>query len=181
MWNFFQFLRAFAGDARAQLSIALDYMAPSHGGRYDSKALYWARRAGQGGESRAYLLAANIIASNGPTAEGRKQIFEAYNAAAHAGDADGQQALAWCYEHGTGVFQNLERELHWLNIAAANGSEVAQRALAWRYGEGDGVNRDEGRARFYLELAQMHDTIKKRRVRIPVPYSGGGVPDEARE
>jgi len=177
MWKYLELLKALAGDAKAQLFIALDYMAPSHEHRYDAKALYWARRAGESGEHRAYLLAANIIASNGPTAEGWRQIFEAYSAAAQAGDADGQQALAWCYEQGIGVFQNLERELHWLHIAAANGSQVAQRALAWRYAEGAGVNRDEGRSRFYREMSQTHDKIKKRRVKIIVPYSAGGVPD----
>ncbi|HWH47953.1 MAG TPA: hypothetical protein VN664_09140 [Burkholderiales bacterium] len=76
-----------------------------------------------------------------------------------------------------GVVTNLEREWHWLNIAAANGSKAAQLALSRRYAEGDGVKRDEAQARFYLELTQQHDKMKKRRVGIPVPYPRGGRPD----
>jgi TPR repeat protein len=181
MWKLVEFLRAFAGDARAQLSIAVDYMAASKDYRYGPKALYWARRAGRGGERRGYLLAANIIISNEPAAEGWKQVFEAYWAAAHAGDADGQQGLAWCYEQGMGVYMNLERGWHWLNIAAANGSKSAQLALSRRYADGDGVERDEARARVYRELVEQHEKVKKRPVEIPVPYPRGGTPDEPSE
>jgi TPR repeat protein len=181
MWNLVEFLRAFAGDARAQLSVAVSYMAASPDKRHDSKVLYWARRAGRGGDTRGYILAAGIIARNGPTAAGWKQVFEAYWAAAHAGDPDGQQGLAWCYEEGVGVFMNLERGWYWLNVAAANGSEAAQLALSRRFELGDGVDRDEGRARVYLELAQQHQKMKKRHVGIPVPLPRGGVPDEQAE
>src|SRR5436190_11537319 len=181
MWKLSEFLRAVAGDARAQYSIARKYLHSSADRKNDSWALDWALRAGRSGQPSGYLLAAAIIVSNQPNAEGWKKAFEAYRAAADAGNADGQQALAWCYEQGMGVMKDAEREWHWLNIAAANGSKAAQLALSRRYADGDGVERDEARARVFQELAQQHEKLDKRKIDVPVPYPRGGAPEESKE
>ena len=116
-------------------------------------ALYWARRAARSGEPKAYLLVANILATSGLTSESGRMIFEAFRSAAEAGDADGQQSLAWCYEQGIGVKSDASQALYWLDKAAANGSKMALLALAKRYAEGDGVPVDDIKARIYLALA----------------------------
>ena len=175
MWKLSEYLRAIAGNALAQLRIAGKYHLFSSADRkYSRPALYWARRAARSGEPVGYLLAANIILCNEPDEESWKQVFEAYRAAANAGSADGQQALAWCYEQGVGVLKNPALGWHWLNVAAANGSREAQLALAKCYAEGDGVGRDDARALFFLELAQQHVHVAKRHEGNVVPFRRPG-------
>jgi hypothetical protein len=57
----FRFLRAFFGDVDAQMSLAIDSWLVVAERQDRARALYWARRAAKGGDTRAGDLLATIL------------------------------------------------------------------------------------------------------------------------
>ncbi len=70
------------------------------------------------------------------------KAVELYEAAAKAGDAQGQHNLANMYLEGSGVEKDLTEAVRWCRKAAEQGLAVAQDNLATRYMDGSGVEKD---------------------------------------
>lgn len=146
-------IRALFGDTRAQISVAYRFYLDIDNPRSLSRALYWAGRAAENGEAAGYLLVANVLTSRAGDDESKKQIFAAYMGAAELGSAEGQQAVAWCFEQGVGVQRNLDLAVSWWKMAANNGSRASQLELARRYAEGDGLPMDMESSLKYMAMS----------------------------
>jgi uncharacterized protein len=127
----FRLLRAFFGNVDAQLSLAIDnWLVPAER-QNRTRALYWARRAAQSGDSRAgELLATILFDSRLPDEVVARNLFDESRAGAAAGDAVAQYTLGWCHEQGVGVTKDLRQALHWYTTAAANGDTDAAACVA---------------------------------------------------
>jgi len=77
------------------------------------------------------------------------------NVAAKNGDAMAQNNLAWAYQNGLGVQQNLELAYQWYLKAAKSDFTRAQNKLAYLYLEGLGVEQNSGEAlKWFQQAAQ---------------------------
>jgi hypothetical protein len=115
------------------------------------------------GEPRAvYQRAATLNDPEGQVVLGRihlenKNQLEAcqwFRRAAEAGNAQGQVALAWCYESGN-AGQPKEDALaaYWYRRAAEQGDASGQAGLARAYGKGAGVPRNDQEAIRWARLS----------------------------
>lgn len=85
-----------------------------------------------------------------------RQAFYWYARSAMAGDANGQNNLGACYEHGFGCRQSYARAVKWYRPSSAQGLGTASMNLGYCYLRGHGVpaDRDEALRLFRLALEQ---------------------------
>jgi TPR repeat protein len=102
-----------------------------------------------------------------------KQTYRWYAKSALAGDANGQNNLGACYEHGLGCTQSYVKAVKWYRLAAAQGLAYASSNLGYCYLRGHGVAMDKGEALAWFEraLEQGDD-----RAKAMVEKLGGAVP-----
>ena len=74
-----------------------------------------------------------------------KQTYRWYAKSALAGDANGQNNLGACYEHGLGCVQSYAKAVKWYRLAAAQGLAYASSNLGYCHWRGHGVGMDLGR------------------------------------
>lgn len=90
-------------------------------------------------------------------------VFEFWQQAARLGHDRAMFYLGVCYEHGSGVSQDLIQALLWYEKAANLGHEVAMYNLAFSYRTGDGVPQDYEKMRFWLvKAAKLGDAASQR-------------------
>jgi TPR repeat protein len=65
-----------------------------------------------------------------------------YGLAAAQGNADAQNNLGYCYQHGEGVAHDMVEAVRYYGLAAAQGNADAQYNLASCYERGEGVAHD---------------------------------------
>jgi hypothetical protein len=82
-----------------------------------------------------------------------KQTYRWYAKSALAGDANGQNNLGACYEHGLGCTQSYVKAVKWYRLAAAQGLAYASSNLGYCYWRGHGVGMDQGAALEWFERA----------------------------
>jgi len=82
-----------------------------------------------------------------------KQTYHWYARSAMAGDANGQNNLGACYEHGLGCAQSYAKAVKWYRLAVAQGLATAAMNLGYCYLRGHGVARDEVEALRQFRLA----------------------------
>jgi hypothetical protein len=82
-----------------------------------------------------------------------KGIDPALLARAQAGDPDAEFDIAYDYETGEGVPQDLTKAAFWFRRAAEQGDAGAQYSLALLYNTGNGVPQDYAEGYFWAELA----------------------------
>ena len=82
-----------------------------------------------------------------------KQTYYWYAKSALAGDANGQNNLGACYEHGLGCAQSYPKAAKWYRLSAAQGLGTASMNLGYCYLHGHGVPRDEVEALRLFRLA----------------------------
>ncbi|EJD50075.1 HCP-like protein [Auricularia subglabra TFB-10046 SS5] len=70
----------------------------------------------------------------------KKMAVSYYQVAARLGDADAQQALAFCYANGRGTKKDLKESAKWYRAAAAQGASTV--GLAWIYKTKYGAEED---------------------------------------
>jgi len=71
-----------------------------------------------------------------------KETYRWYGKSALAGDANGQNNLGACYEHGLGCAQSYPRAAKWYRLSAAQGLGTAAMNLGYCHLRGHGVPRD---------------------------------------
>jgi TPR repeat protein len=81
------------------------------------------------------------------------QSFDEIEEAAKQGDIEAQGWLGFCYRHGKGVPQNIEKALYFYQIVAEQGDLTAQYQLGVMYQDGNGVPQSFAKALYYFQLA----------------------------
>ncbi len=97
----------------------------------------------------------------------------ALRAAAVAGDAASQYALATRLATGADGSRDLAQAAHWYEKAAAQGFAPAQFRLAALYESGQGVTRDRGRAKAWYQRAAEQGNVNAMH-NLAVLYAGQG-------
>ncbi len=82
-----------------------------------------------------------------------KQTFRWYARSAMAGDANGQNNLGACYEHGLGCEQSYVKAVKWYRLAAEQKLGTASMNLGYCYLRGHGVAADKEEALRLFRLA----------------------------
>jgi hypothetical protein len=82
-----------------------------------------------------------------------KETFRWYSRSALAGDANGQNNLGACYEHGLGCAQSYPKAAKWYRLAAAQELGTASMNLGYCYLRGHGVPADKVEALRLFRLA----------------------------
>ena len=102
-----------------------------------------------------------------------KQTFHWYAKSALAGDANGQNNLGACYEHGLGCAQSYVKAVKWYRLSAAQQLAYASSNLGYCYLRGHGVGADKTLALAWFERAlEQGDARAAERVQ----QLGGRVP-----
>ena len=82
-----------------------------------------------------------------------KEAHRRYARSALAGDANGQNNLGACYEHGLGCAQSYAKAVKWYRLSAAQKLGTASMNLGYCYLRGHGVSADKGEALRLFRLA----------------------------
>ena len=92
-----------------------------------------------------------------------KETYRWYARSALAGDANGQNNLGACCEHGLGCVQSYVKAVKWYRLAAAQGLAYASSNLGYCHFRGHGVGMDLGAALAWFEraLEQGDDRAKE--------------------
>ena len=89
-----------------------------------------------------------------------RQTYCWYAKSALAGDANGQNNLGACYEHGLGCAQSYAKAVKWYRLSAAQRLGTANMNLGYCYLRGHGVAADRTEALRLLRLAVTQDESK---------------------
>lgn len=144
------------GDAQAQFELARRYENGDGLEKDMEMALYWYRKAAEGGSIQAasdlswfYSSAAGqVVARDYVEAEKWCRI------AAEAGHSSAQSRLGWLYEHGYGgLEQSYQEAAKWFALSAENGHAGGMANLGNMYLNGWGVEKDYTIARQWIEKA----------------------------
>lgn len=137
------FLRAVAGGSiHAEHNLGVMYMRGVGVKQDREQAIRWFRRAAEHGLPEANIdLGLLLVAATDPGQQ--KEGFEIISAIARKEEkADAENALAYCYERGTGTEANLPLAVEWYKRAATHGSLMAMTNLADLYYTGVGVEQN---------------------------------------
>ncbi len=156
---------ALAGDAKAQLSIGLHYLARGDDAANGSEAVKWlGLSANQGNAIAQYRLGALYAAGHGVPAD-QAHAAQLYESAANLGNRRAMYNLALAYMQGQGVSKNSSEAVRWFLKAANLGLVDAQFDLAVLYERGTGVPQSLLDAyRWYAIAAKSGDKESQQRV-----------------
>ena len=156
---------AVAGDAKAQLSIGLRYLARENDAASGSEAAKWLGLAAKQGNAVAqYRLGALYAAGHGVAAD-QAHAAQLYESAANLGNRRAMYNLALAYTEGEGVSKNSPEAVRWFLKAANLGLVDAQFDLAVLYERGTGVPQSLLDAyRWYAIAAKSGDKESQQRV-----------------
>jgi TPR repeat protein len=82
-----------------------------------------------------------------------KETHRWYARSAMAGDANGQNNLGACYEHGLGCVQSYAKAVKWYRLSAAQKLGTASMNLGYCYLRGTGLASDKDEALRFFRLA----------------------------
>lgn len=82
-----------------------------------------------------------------------KETYRWYARSAMAGDANGQNNLGACYEHGLGCTQSYRSAVKWYRLSAAQDVGTANMNLGYCYLRGHGLPADKHEALRLFRLA----------------------------
>lgn len=105
-----------------------------------------------------------------------------FRRAAEAGNAQGQTALAWCYENGVAPLpKDLAQMAHWYRRAAEQDDASGQVGLALAYGKGQGVPRDDALAMHWAKRSAEQQNAGAMVLLAELYRLGAGVPADPAE
>lgn len=148
---------ASAGDADAQLDLAICYYEGNGIAQNYGQAAYWAEKAADQGNAWAqYDMGYFYEYGKGVEANPYK-AYGWYKKAAEKGVAEAEYALACCYFNGDGVEPNDEEFFRWLKKAAIDGVSTAQVWLGMDYAYGRHTTKDDTLALYWIRKAAEQD------------------------
>lgn len=143
------------------------------------------------GDARSvYQRAAALNDAEGQVVLGRMYLEEKnqpeacqwFRRAAEAGSAEGEVALAWCYQNGIAPFPKDEAQaVYWYRRAAEKGDARGQTALALAYGKGSGVARNDQEAVRWARTSAEQGSAAAMSLLGELYRLGAGVPADATE
>jgi localization factor PodJL len=154
-----------AGNARAELVVALKYLDGDGVPANDAEGAKWLEKAAAQGEPLAqYRLGTLYERGKGVTADAAKAT-KWYAAAAQSGNRKAMHNLAVAYAQGSGVAKNFTEAARWFSRASALGLSDSQFNLAVLYERGLGVPQSLVDAyKWYAIAASQGDTESKTRI-----------------
>lgn len=120
--------RAQAGDAAAQLELAMRYQEGDGVIRNDRMASQWLVKAAAHGGAPAEFEYGRALLNGRGVVQDYRTAFQWISKAAHQGYAPAQYQLGQMYQFGTGTTMNKPRAYLWYNVAAAQGMEQAAKS-----------------------------------------------------
>ncbi len=159
-----------AGNARAELVVALKYLDGDGVPVNDTEAFKWLSRSAQAGEPVAqYRLGTMYERGRGTTADQAKAV-QWYQAAANQGNRKAMHNLAVAYAEGSGVKKDFAEASRWFARAANLGLSDSQFNLAVLYERGLGVPQSLLNAyKWYAIAAAQGDAESKARLQAIAP------------
>ncbi|MDE2163842.1 MAG: SEL1-like repeat protein [Alphaproteobacteria bacterium] len=154
-----------AGNARAELVVALKYLDGDGVPANDAEAFKWLSRSAQAGEPVAqYRLGTMYERGRGAPADQAKAV-QWYEAAANQGNRKAMHNLAVAYAEGSGVKKDFAEASRWFSRAANLGLSDSQFNLAVLYERGLGVPQSLLNAyKWYAIAAAQGDAESKARL-----------------
>jgi localization factor PodJL len=154
-----------AGNAKAELIVALKYLDGDGVPANDTEGAKWLERAAEAGEPVAqYRMGTLYERGRGVTADAAKAEHW-YEAAANQGNRKAMHNLAVAYAEGSGVKKDFTEASRWFSRAANLGLSDSQFNLAVLYERGLGVPQSLLNAyKWYAVAAAQGDTESKARL-----------------
>jgi len=132
-----------AGDAKAQLELALLFAAGKGVRASDEQYIHWTKKSATNGFADAQFEL-GVLFSNGSMGlelDYHRSFFW-LEKAAQQGHATAQNNLAIAYKNGNGVAQDTDASVFWYKKSAAQGYSLAQTNLGWLYMNGGDLEQD---------------------------------------
>ena len=173
---------AVAGDAASQHALSQFYLNGEIVHQDSKKALYWLRRAADGGDASAKAdLGRAFLEGLYDLVIDFSQALRWFRAAAAQGHAEGKIGVGWIYRYGLGVEEDFEEAVRWWTEVAHQGIWLAQRLLAEMLHNGLGVEEDRVAAfSWFLKAAKQGDAESQWQVGR-MSYLGLGTPVDYKE
>lgn len=144
--------KAQAGDAAAQLSLALHYQSGNGMLKSPDRMMQWLKKSGEQGNAEAqYMIGAHLV---GNGSWNFKEGAPWLEKAAKQGHVFAAYALGNINSSLVGQLKQDETAVKWYRQAAEAGNDGAQEMLGLHYARGLGVNTDHIEAVFWLSLAE---------------------------
>ena len=118
-------------SAKAEKTIGLNYYYGHHGFKRNYfKAIYWFRKAAEGGNANAQLDLGNAYWLGRGVKQNYPKAVYWWRKAAKQGNGDAQVMLGTAYYSGRGVEQSHSKALYWFKKSAAQGYPGARKVLS---------------------------------------------------
>ncbi len=147
--------RALAGDAEAQYALGNHYLASADPGNLQIAVSYFQLAANQG-HTRAENRLGHLLLDRVPP--DNKAAAELLLRASKKGNLNALATLAFMYETGCGVTEDVEKAVEMYADAANQGCAISQFNLGSMYEHGRGVQKNEATAvRWYRSAERLGD------------------------
>lgn len=143
------------GDPRAQVNLAVSYLAGWGTAPNSGAALYWLQEAARQGYALAYFNLGVLYQYGCGVRQDYSEAARYFQRGADASDAPSQMNLGYLYDLGLGVAKDRAQAAVWYRSAAHSGLAQAQFNLADLYLRGEGVPLDESLAFSWFQKAAM--------------------------
>jgi hypothetical protein len=138
--------KAAAGDAEAQLQLALGYAVGGYLPKDDKLAAKWCFESARRGLVAAETTLGYLYSTGKGVPHSNKEAMRWWRKAADQGSADAQFNLGEFYGLGLGTRRDYKQALNWFRKAAEQGEPDAQYHLGLMYEAGNGVPSDTNEA-----------------------------------
>ena len=145
--------KAAAGDADAQLELALGYSVGGYLPKNDKLAAEWCSRAARQGSVAAETTMGYLYSTGKGVPHSDKEAMRWWRKAADHGSADAQFNLGEFYGLGQGTKRDYKEAVKWFRKAAKQGESDAQYHLGLMYEAGNGVAPDTTEALRWYRLS----------------------------
>lgn len=151
-------LKAEAGDAAAQASLAMRYRDGQGVAKDSAAAMQWAHRAADAGNAEAMDFVGHAYLRGAMVKRNPAMAFGYFKAAAVEKSAQAAFNLGQCYFGAQGTEQDCAKAMEWWTKAAAGGHGRAAATAAMALLSGEGVAPDSKEARRLAErAAELND------------------------
>ncbi|MBV9574242.1 MAG: sel1 repeat family protein, partial [Acidobacteriales bacterium] len=145
--------KAAAGDADAQLQLALGYIVGGLLPKDEKLAAKWCSEAAQKGLVAAETTLGYLYSTGKGVRHSDKETLHWWRKAANQGSADAQFNLGEFYALGRGTKRNFKEAMSWFRKSAEQGESDAQYHLGLMYEAGKGVSADPNEALRWFRLS----------------------------
>src|SRR5260370_28217548 len=154
--------RAAAGDADAQLELALGYSMGGYLSKNDKRAAEWCSRAARQGSVAAETTMGYLYSTGKGVPHSDKEAMRWWRKAADQGSADAQFNLGEFYGLGQGTKRDYKEAVKWFRKAAEQGEPDAEYHLGLMYEAGNGVTPDTTEALRWYRLSAAQGSADAR-------------------